>query len=304
MLLGAVLLWALNVTVSKYLLEHGWRPLAYGTIRYLAAILLFLVFTYVRERSFRIARSDVKHVVLAAALIFVNQICFVYSLQIGQASTLALLFGTTPIFVALLGLALGHARLQRSFWAGAALTFVGVALIGADAGGVSSDWRGIFLGLATAFTWGAYTITVAPLLRSYSPYRISSLVLGLGWIPLALVSIPQVSAQEFSFGWKVWLGFGYAVIGPLFLTTIIWFIAVDIVGAARASLFNNIQPFFAVLFAVLILSEKLRVYEIAGGLLIFAGIAVERVRRRPALADAVARGDYSPEADIGETLGP
>jgi drug/metabolite transporter (DMT)-like permease len=304
MLFGAVLLWALNVTVSKYLLEHGWHPLAYGTIRYFAAIVLFWVFTYARERSFRIARSDLKLVLLAAATIFVNQICFVYSLQIGQASTLALLFGTTPVFVALLGLALRHDRLQRSFWAGAAITFLGVVLIGfGTGGGISADYRGILLGLATALTWASYTIAVAPLLRRYSPYRISALVLGIGWIPLALVSIPQVSAQEFSFGWKAWVGFGYAVIGPLFLTTILWFTAVNIVGAARASLFNNIQPFFAVLFAILLLSETLRPLEIAGGVLIFAGIALERIRRRP-LADTVTGGGHAPETDVGEPLGP
>ncbi len=304
MLLGAVLLWALNVTVSKYMLQHGWQPLAYGTIRYFAAIALFWAFTYYRERSFRIARGDVRLVLLAASTIFLNQLCFVYSLKIGQASTLSLLFGTTPVFVALLGLALRHGRLQRSFWAGAAITFFGVALVGVGTGGgVSSDYRGIFLGIGTALTWACYTIAIAPLMRRYSPYRISALVLAIGWIPLALVSIPQVSAQEFSFGWTVWLGFGYAVIGPLFLTNILWFTAVDIVGAPRAALFNNLQPFFGVLFAILLLSEKLRPLEIAGGLLIFAGIALERIRRRPS-AGAGTRGGRSPEADIGETVGP
>jgi Permeases of the drug/metabolite transporter (DMT) superfamily len=302
MLMGAVLLWALNVTVSKYLLEHGWSPLAYGTIRYLAAIILFWIFTYWRERSFRIAREDMRYVLLGAVTIFVNQICFVYALEIGQASTLALLFGTTPVFVGLLGLALRHDRLQRSFWAGAVLTFVGVVLIGVGVGGASSDYRGILLGLGTSFTWAVYTMAAAPLLRTYSPYRVSSVVLALGWIPLALVSWPQISAQDFSFGWKIWLGFGYAVIGPLFLTTIVWFTAVNIVGAARASLFNNMQPFFAVLFAVLLLSESLEPLEIAGGVLIFAGIVLERVRRRP-LADAVTRRDDAAQADIGEAIG-
>ena len=42
MLMGTVLLWALNVTVTKYMFEHGWRPLAYGTIRYFAAIVALL----------------------------------------------------------------------------------------------------------------------------------------------------------------------------------------------------------------------------------------------------------------------
>jgi drug/metabolite transporter (DMT)-like permease len=281
MLLGAVVLWALNVTVSKYMLEHGWQPLAYGTIRYFAAISLFWAFTYYRERSFRIARSDLKLVLLAASMIFANQLCFVYGLDLGQASTLSLLFGTTPVFVGLLGLVLRHAGLQRSFWAGAGLTFLGVALVGVSAGRVSADTRAIFLGIGTALTWACYTIAIAPLMQRYSPYRISALVLGIGWIPLALVSIPQVSSQHFSFGWKVWLGFGYAVIGPLFLTNILWFTAIAKVGPSRASLFSNMQPAFGVVFALILLGEHLSRWEVVGGLLIISAVLAERSRRTP-----------------------
>src|ERR1041384_3177551 len=123
MLLGAVLLWALNVTVTKYMFEHGWRPLAYGTIRYFAAIILFWIFTYRRERSFRIARDDLPLVLLAALMIFLNQLCFVYGLEFAEASTISLLFGVTPAFVGLLAVALRLERLQRSFWLGVVLTF-------------------------------------------------------------------------------------------------------------------------------------------------------------------------------------
>jgi drug/metabolite transporter (DMT)-like permease len=98
-------------------------------------------------------------------------------------------------------------------------------------------------------------------------------------LPLALVSIPQLGRQDFAFSGTVWLGFAYAVIGPLFLTNILWFTAVDRVGAPRATIFNNMQPFFGVLFALLILSESIHGLEIAGGALIFAGIAYERVGR-------------------------
>ena len=98
------------------------------------------------------------------------------------------------------------------------------------------------------------------------------------------------ATQDFSFGWKVWLGFGYAVVGPLFLTNILWFTAIDRVGASRASLFANMQPFFAVLFALILLSESLHALEIAGGVLIFAGIAFERIARRPSDADALPGG--------------
>jgi drug/metabolite transporter (DMT)-like permease len=281
MLLGAVLLWALNLTVTKYMLEHGWLPLAYATIRYFVAISIFWVYTWWRERSFRIARADWIYVGIAATMIFVNQLCFVYSLEFAHASTVSLLFGSCPMFVGLISIAFLHADLHRSFWIGAGLTFAGVGLIAVGAGGgLVSGWKGDLLAIGLAVTWAAYTVAIAPLMRHYSPYRISAVVLALGWAPLALVSIPQLGHQDFSFSGTVWLGFAYAVIGPLFLTNILWFTAVDRVGAPRASIFNNMQPFFGVLFALLILSESIHGLEIVGGVLIFVGIAYERVWRR------------------------
>jgi drug/metabolite transporter (DMT)-like permease len=292
MLFGTVLLWALNITVTKYMFEHGWRPLAYGTIRYFVAISLFWVFTYWRERSFRIARADFRFVALAALMIFLNQLCFVYGVKLAHASTVALLLGTTPIFIGLIALVFRLEHLPATFWIGAVITFVGVALIAAANGGVGSSLKGTMIAIATAFTWACYTTAIAPLMRRYSPYRISSLVLAVGWIPLAAVASTQLGEQHFSFGWKVWLGFGYAVIGPLFLTNILWFTAIDRVGASRAALFGNLQPFFAVFFALILLNESLSTLEIAGGVLIFGGIAFERFARRPApqTTEAMAAG--------------
>jgi drug/metabolite transporter (DMT)-like permease len=303
MLFGTVLLWALNITVTKYMFQHGWHPLAYGTIRYFVAIALFWCFTYYRERSFRIARKDVWLVLLAAAMIFLNQLSFVYGVKLAHASTVALLLGTTPIFIGLISLALRLEHLARAFWIGAGITFGGVALIAIANGSVGSSLTGTLISIGTALTWACYTVTIAPLMRRYSPFRISALVLAIGWVPLALVSIPQLGEQHFSFGWKVWLGFGYAVVGPLFLTNILWFTAIDRVGASRASLFANLQPFFAVVFALILLSESLHTMEIAGGLLIFAGIAFERLSRRP-LAPQVSGGrDDAREADVREAVG-
>jgi drug/metabolite transporter (DMT)-like permease len=305
MLLGTVLLWALNITVTKYMFQHGWKPLAYGTIRYFAAIALFWAFTYWRERSFRIQRRDLPLVLVAALMLFLNQVCFVYALDLANASTVALLLGSTPAFIGLLTVALGIERLQRSFWAGAVVTLAGVGVIAAASGGgsFSSGLGGDLLAIGLAVTWSGYSVAIAPLMQRYSPYRISALVLAIGWVPLALISIPQIVDQQFSFGWNVWLAFGYAVVGPLFLTNILWFTSIDRVGASRASLFTNLQPFFAVLFALLLLNESLHGLELIGGALIFAGIAIERVRRRPRLVHPVAGRDEATETDIREAVG-
>jgi drug/metabolite transporter (DMT)-like permease len=304
MLFGTVLLWALNITVTKYMFQHGWKPLAYGTIRYFVAIALFWGFTYYRERSFWIARRDLRFVLLAAAMIFLNQLCFVYGVKLAHASTVALLLGTTPIFIGLISLALRLEHLASEFWIGAAITFGGVALIALANGSVGSGLTGTLVAIATALTWACYTVSIAPLMRRYSPYRISALVLAIGWVPLALASIPQLREEQFSFGWTVWLGFGYAVVGPLFLTNILWFTSIDRVGASRASLFANLQPFFAVIFALVLLSESLHGLEIAGGALIFAGIAFERLSRRRSLpAEPVPRRYEPREADVREAVG-
>jgi drug/metabolite transporter (DMT)-like permease len=282
MLLGTVLLWALNVTVTKYMFEHGWAPLAYGIIRYFLAIVLFWIFTYTRERSFRIERSDWWLVALAGLCIFGNQVCFVYAVKLATASTVAMLLGATPVFMGLIALTLGLHRLQGTFWIGAAVTFAGVVLIAlASGGGVSGSLLGNLLGIATAFTWACYSTAIAPLMKRYSPYRISSLVLVIGWIPLVAVGGHQIGHQHIQWDALMWIAFAYAVVGPLFLTNILWFRAIDIVGAPRASLFANLQPFFSVFFALVLLSESLHGMEIAGGVLIFAGILLERMWHRP-----------------------
>jgi drug/metabolite transporter (DMT)-like permease len=287
MLLGTVLLWALNVTVTRYVVTHGFKPLAYATERYFAATALFWGFTWQRERTFQIRLSDTQLIGVAGLLIFLNQLCFVYSAKLTNASTLALMLGATPIFAGVIAYAVGFERVGGTFWVAAAIAFVGVGLVAG--GGVSGNVGGDLLGIGTAATWAGYSVTIAPLMRRYSPFRISALVLALGWLPLALVSIPELIAQGYgTFGWKLWLAFGYAVVGPLFLTNILWFTAIARVGPSRATLYTTIQPFFAVLFAILLLSEHLNRWDIFGAVAIAAGIVLERVRgRAPAAVAAV-----------------
>jgi drug/metabolite transporter (DMT)-like permease len=292
MLVTTVMLWALNFTVTKYVLDHGFRPLAYSTVRYGAATVIFTWFTYGRERSFHVRRRDLALIALAAGLgIWLNQITYVYAITYSNASTIALILGATPIFTALIAFVFGLERMYRRFWIAAAVSFSGVALIGlGKAGGVPGSLKGDLLGLATAATWSAYTVAIAPLMRRYSPYRISALVLLIGWVAVAATGWQQVQAQSFHFSSLVWLCLLYATLGPLVITNILWFKAVDRVGPSRATLVANLQPFIAALFAVLLLSEKITVLQVFGGLLIAGGIALARRPRSAAPVEPVEAG--------------
>jgi drug/metabolite transporter (DMT)-like permease len=279
MLLTTIGLWALNLTVSRYILTHGFQPLAYATVRYGLAVLVFLALALAVERSLRFERRDLAIVAGAALFVYVNQIAFVYALEKTSASVVGLILGATPIFAGLAGLALGTETLPRRFWGGALLSFAGVALVAVGSGGtLSGDLGGVLLGVVTAATWAGYSILVTPLMRRYSATRISAVVLGAAWIPLALTGASQVSSQDWSLGWEVWVLLVFATLGPLVLTNELWFRSLDRIGPARATLAANLQPFVAAAIAVILLSESLGLLELAGGVLIAGGIVAARRR--------------------------
>src|ERR671937_3089378 len=141
MLLATVLIWSLNFTVTKYVLNHGFKPLAYGGVRFAAAAALFAGVTYARERSFSLRRRDIAYIVAAAVIgIFLNQVAFVYGTKLTTAATVALIFGTMPILTALFARIGRIEQLQPRFWLAAATCFGGVALVAVGAkGGISGN---------------------------------------------------------------------------------------------------------------------------------------------------------------------
>ena len=284
MLLATVVLWALNLTVTRYILTHGFQPLAYATVRYGTATTIFVGIALIAERSLRIRRRDLGLVVLAALCLWLNQISFVYALEKTSASTIALILGATPIFAALIGLSFGLERLSRRFWIAATISFAGVGFVAlGSSGGVSGDVRGDLLGIATAATWAGYSVAVAPLMQRYSASQISAVVLSLGWVLIALVGSPQAADQDYGLGWKVWVLLAFATLGPLVVTNLLWFRALHRIGASRATLVANLQPFVAAVFALVLLSERMTLLQVVGGILIAGGILTAR-RRPPAPA--------------------
>jgi drug/metabolite transporter (DMT)-like permease len=282
MLLVTVLLWALNLTVTRYILTHGFLPLPYATVRYGLAAAIFVGLTLYAERTLRIQRRHLPILGLAAITLWLNQLSFVFALDVTTASTIGLVLGAIPIFAALFGLALRTERATRRFWLAALVSFVGVGLVAAGSGGeVSNDFAGILLGLSTAATWAAYSVIAAPLMRTYSPSQMSAIVLPGTWLAITLTGLRQTGDQEWAFGWEIWPLLVLATLGPLVLTNILWFRSIHRIGANRATLAANLQPFVAALLAVILLSEPLGLLQVAGGVLIALGILVVR-RRAPA----------------------
>ncbi len=281
MLLATVLLWALNLSVTRYILTHGFLPLPYATVRYGLAGLIFVGLTLYAERTLRVERRHLRVLGLAAVVLWLNQLSFVFALDVTTASTIGLVLGAIPIFAAIFGLVLGTERPTHRFWLAAVVSALGVGFVAAGSGGeLSSDLSGILLGLSTAATWAAYSVIVAPLMRTYSPSRMSAIVLPGAWVAITLCGISQTADQTWNLGWEIWALVAFSTLGPLVLTNVLWFRSVHRIGANRATLAANLQPFVAAVLAVVLLSEPLSWLQIAGGVLIALGILVVR-RRAP-----------------------
>jgi drug/metabolite transporter (DMT)-like permease len=285
LLLITVIFWSFNFTVVKYALTHGWLPLTYSSVRFAIGALLFSGVTYAREASLVVRRRDVLLMTGAAAAgIWLNQLSFVYAVRLTTAATVALMFGTLPIFVALIAQALGQERLHFRHWLATVISFSGVALVALGAaGGIRSDLGGVLLGLVASVTWAAYSVAMGPLMRRYSPYRISAFMLLVGSVPLLITAAEQLGRQNWSaLGVLAWAAFVYSLFFSLVFTNVMWFTAIDRVGAARSALYANLQPFLGAFFALVVLSEKMGALQIAGGLVIGAGIVLARRGQPPA----------------------
>ena len=293
MLFSTVTLWALNFTVTKYVISHGFQPIAYGCLRFGAAALVFCALAYARERSLSIQRRDLVTLAVAALVgIFLNQLSFVYAIKLTTATTVALLFGTLPVMTGIFAFLLGIERLGSRFWFAAALAFGGAALVAlGSGGGVSGQLWGDLLGFAAAATWAWYTVAVSPLLKRYSTVRLSAVGFTIGAVPLFIAGAPQLPSQNYDLGITIWLLYAFAIVGPLVLANLLWFGGISRVGPSRASVFANLQPFLAAIFSLLILNEPITRLQVAGGLAIAGAILLSR---RPQAVRAAAAIEGAP----------
>ena len=269
MLLATVAIWAFNVTVTRYVLTHGFLPLAYASLRYSVAAILSAGFALLLERSLAVHGRRAWALILTAALfLWANQLCFVYSLKLASATTVALILGTTPIFAALIASAVGLERLssRASGWRPSRL-FAGVALVALGSGGqLSADLGGELLAARPVRVLGRVLRLPDPAdapLLAVPDQRPRAAADDRAPAPdergrAGRAELRRVSALD-------WAALAFAIVGPLVLTNVLWFTAISRVGPSRATLFANLQPFAAVLFAVVLLSEGLSALQVAGG---------------------------------------
>jgi len=223
---------------------------------------------------------------IAAGLCFAGDLAvWHWSIVLTSVANATLLANLAPIFVTLAAWLLLRRRPSGMFVVGLVAALAGTAaLIGGDFRLSGGELLGDGLGVVTAMFYAAYQLTVNRLRATVATSTVmawSGLVTAAALLPLALVSGEQILPLTAT-GWVKLIGL--AVISQVAGQSLIAY-AMAHLPATFSSVGLLLQPVMAALFAWVLLGETLGWIEIAGGIVVLAGIRIahqaELARREP-----------------------
>jgi drug/metabolite transporter (DMT)-like permease len=277
----AVLLWGANFPVQKQVMTVI-PPLPQMFLRgTLSALLLIGVVRLAGQWRWP-GRRDWPGLLGVALLGYtLNQVLYSVGLHLTTASHSGLIFALTPLLVYGTSHLLGHLRIDRPALLGLGLGVAGVALIlvppalSGEAGGASL--LGDLLTVGAAVTWAAWTMLAAPLIQRHGTLLATAWITAIGALGLLLPAMPGLAALDWrSVPGEAWAGLLYAAAAAGGLGSLLWYAAVRHLGPARTAVYANMESFFAVVFAALMLGERVEPTALAGGAAVVTGVLLTR----------------------------
>jgi drug/metabolite transporter (DMT)-like permease len=271
----AALMFAVNGSLARYLLDDGIAPADLSQLRVTVAfVLLAGALALVDRRRLRIAREDVPRMAwLGFAGVAIVQFSYFLAIERLPISVALVIQFTGPLMV-LLWLRFAHGRRLRPslYWA-VALSVAGSALVVQVHRAGSLDGLGIVFSLVAAVTFAIYLIGFERAGHAYDAF--TTLAWGLGFATLfwLLISPPWTfPVDDFAGLRSAALALGVVVIGTLapFLLNVS---ALRHVPAARVGVVATLEPPLATIVAWIVHGEALTGLQIAGGLLVVAAVA-------------------------------
>jgi len=285
MLLSASFFWGLNPMVMKMGLAEL-NPFPFNTLRLFFGVVLAVPFIFITRRWEPVRKKDLPQFLIASiAGFFLFQFCYSLGVDAASASVAAIILGTLPINVALITWLFRIENLNRLKIIGIAATFTGVIFIalgkesGLDVQGTYL-W-GVILLVIGEIGYATFTVSIKPLTHRYSSNQIVTIVMIVSLVLFSLYSLPVYGIRIYrDLSPLTWGSAVFSGIFALVLGNILWSIGIRRIGSTNTSVYGNLQPVFGVGAAILILHERLSLFQILGAFIILAGVALVNKRRK------------------------
>lgn len=260
--------------LGKLAYGAGVDPLTLLAARFaLAAAILWALVARAGGPARPARRAVVGGLALGGILYATESGLFFASLTRLDASVAELVLYCYPALVVAGAVALRRARLTRRRAAALGVSLTGVALVLAGGTGVSIDPLGAALALGAAFGYAAYVLAAEWLGRGLDPRRLAALLCTGAAISFTLVGLAtgELDLALSAAGWG-WIA-SIAVVSTV-IPIVAFLAGMERIGSARASILSTIEPPVTVLLAFVAFGEQLAPWQIAGGALVLAAVAL------------------------------
>jgi drug/metabolite transporter (DMT)-like permease len=295
LVLTAIGFWSVNAAVAKVVVDSsGLSPLRLSELRATGAgLILFAAVAALRPRTLRLSRRELGFLAVfgVAGLAFVHFLYFtaITHMDIGIALVIQYI---APVLVALWARFFVQEPVRRRLWVALALALTGLTLVVQIWSGGALNGVGVAASLGAACAYALYIVMAErSLQRGRDVFSLLAWGFAFAAIFWALVqpwwSFPgQILTADAGllgrledYSAPVWALLAYIVIFGTIVPFILMVTALHYIPATRATVVAMGEPVLAGLVAYLWLGEELEPLQIAGGMLVLAGIVLAQTAR-------------------------
>ena len=293
MVMSAALLFAVNGTVSKVVLQSGISPLELTQVRATGAFLGFaLVLAVTRRESLQLRRRELPYLIVFG-IAGVALVQWLYFVSIGRLPIgIALLIEyIAPILIAIWAWAVFKERIRRRIWVALVFAVVGLALVVEVWSGLSLDGLGVTAALCAALAYAVYVLMAERAVRRRDPASLTAygfLFAAIFWAAVQPVwrfpagrlddRVSLLGHLE-RFSLPVWLLLLYIVIAGTMITFLLVAAALRHISATRVGIVAMLEPVAASAVAFVWLGESFGTAQLLGGAIVLAGILLAQTAR-------------------------
>jgi drug/metabolite transporter (DMT)-like permease len=276
---------------AKLAYEAGASTPTVGLGRF--AITAFLLWGYAAARSrtvhFRLRlplANTLALLGLGSAGYFLGSLAYLGAVTTIPVSLAGLLLYLYPAIATVLAVWVGRERLTRALAAGLLLALAGVAVtLGLPAleAAREPDARGIALVLSSAMLYAAYIVGSERALHGvHSVVAMAYIASGASVSYLVLTAVTETFTGAIGQGW-LWIA-AMAVVSTV-VAAGMFLAAIRRLGPSRAATLSTVEPLLTVIFAAIVLGERLEPVQLLGGVIILAGVLIVIRERQPERLD-------------------
>ena len=276
----AVLIWSLNITVTRYVAEFI-SPISISFYRWLIAFVLMSPFvllsvwkyrTEIRQHAWQFALLG------ACGMVFYQGLAY-SAAHYTTATNMGIINAFTPIFTIFISMFILKEMPTRYAVIGGILSFLGLLYVMSQGNlqslvHLAGHWGDLLMILAV-FLYAFYGVFLKkwqiqmPLLTSLYVQIAFALLFHLPFV--FVLGLDVINSQNV--GSVLYAGVFPSIVAPL-----VWMMAVQYIGPNRTSIFMNVMPIGTALIAYFWLNEAWTIYHTIGGVIILLGIALAQKR--------------------------